>query len=179
MLHPRTPLRRRFAVAALALTTLAVGACSPTTTNRPYSPSDGVRVLLNNDQVSVNNLFVVANGPCQAGVLVGSVTSPQSGEVVVEVLSRADAAHITAPEQECINQTPPTVRVALTAPGTQIFTSTEPGGPVTHITPVQVTPGGVMQARVSFSDGEAVTVTLPVLDGTLPDYEALANLAQN
>lgn len=151
----RTPSRRSARRALLVAPALAAGAlllaaCSPTTTTLPYSPSDGRRVDVE-PQLRGLNLLVVTTEEGEAGNLLGALTNDSADDV--EFTLAADGADaVTVP----------------VAGGQTVYLGTEDGEDL-QLDAVSVAPGGVVPATLSV-DGTSVDFTIPVLDGTLPEY---------
>jgi len=129
-------------------------ACSPIETNRPYSPSDGLRVDLTDDLRGLN-LLVVSAADGDAGALVGAFANDSAEDVEFDV----------TPE----GGDPVTVPVAA---GETVYLGTEDGFDA-QIGRVDVAPGGMLPVTVSVTSGEEQGMSLPVLDGTLEEYAHL------
>ncbi|ARU50778.1 hypothetical protein CBR64_03970 [Cellulosimicrobium cellulans] len=129
-------------------------ACSPIETNRPYSPSDGLRVNLTDDLRGLN-LLVVSAAEGDAGALVGAFANDTTEDVEFDV----------TPE----GGDPVTIPVAA---GETVYLGTEDGFDA-QIGRVDAAPGGVLPVTVSVTTGEEQTMSLPVLDGTLEEYAHL------
>ncbi|WP_265522511.1 hypothetical protein [Oerskovia flava] len=151
--QPRRASRtlRRLALPVAAASALALAACAPITTNNPYSPSDGVRVDLTDDVRALNLMFVTtAEG--EPGVMLGALSN-DSGE---------DVAILVAPD---VGES---VEIVVSA-GETLLIGAE-GGVDVEIGSVPGAPGSMIPATVSSSAGDSTTVSIPVLDGTLPEY---------
>ncbi|MGM7422647.1 hypothetical protein [Cellulosimicrobium sp. CpK407] len=129
-------------------------ACSPIETNRPYSPSDGLRVDLTDDLRGLN-LLVVSAADGEAGALVGAFANDSTEDVEFDV----------TPE----GGDPVTIPVAA---GETVYLGTEDGFDA-QIGRVDAAPGGVLPVTVSVTSGEEQGMSLPVLDGTLEEYAHL------
>lgn len=148
----RSPRRIAAALLLSGVTALGVGACSPITTLQPYNPSDGVRGVLGT-QVSADNLMILSAGEGDLGTILGGVTN-KSGE-------------------------PVDVSFSLDGVSGALEVSVDPHSTVllgpeheTVIVPsVPVPPGAVVKVQMSTPESGAVTLTVPVLDGTLPAYD--------
>ncbi|MBD8079101.1 hypothetical protein [Cellulosimicrobium arenosum] len=143
---------RFWAVPVVVASVAAVAACSPVLTTKEYSPSDGVRVDLTAD-VRGLNLMLVSEGDGAAGTLIGAFANDSTQDVTVGVAPLGGAA----------------LEVPV-AGGETVYLGTEEGFEAVLGT-VDATPGGVLPVTVTSSTGETADVELPVLDGTLPEYE--------
>ena len=155
------PVPRLLIGAAAALVALGVAGCSvvnPITTNRPYSPSDGVRVELGS-VLTAENLLVISAAKGKPGALVGGLTNRGSTEVRVTIA--ADGAG----------------RVSVQVPaGATVLLGTRDNPPAA-IDRVVVPPGAVLPVTISTPGGGSQQVSLPVLDGTLSAYTRLVPTA--
>lgn len=143
--------RSRSAGALLAAVTLGLAACSPTMTNVPYSASDGTRVDVTGDLRAVNLLVVAAEKGVEGavqGALVNHTTEQQDFTLAVEGAS------------------PITMNVD---PGATVYLGTE-GGEEVLLDTVAEAPGSYLPATLEVA-GESAELQIPVLDGTLPEYE--------
>jgi len=153
----RTRNARRTTTAALALAALLLAGCSalsPITTAYPYNPSDGVRVELGST-LKAENLLVISAAKDKPGALVGGLTN----------LGTADARVTLAPQ----GASKATVRVP--AGGTVLLGSDL--DPPIELDTVSVPPGALLPVTISTPDGGSEQVSVPVLDGTLPQYATL------
>lgn len=146
----RTARSRLTAAVALGAGAAALSGCSfvnPIQTLEPYAPGDGVRVQVA-DGVSVENLLVVAEDEGEPGRVLGAVSN-DTGEQIHVTMTFADAGEA----------------VSLSVDNFVNFTDSEL---VLQRTPAP--PGGTATAEVSVATTGAVTVEVPVLDGTLEHY---------
>lgn len=154
----RTTRRTSLIAAATLGTSLVLGACSvanPITTKGPYAASDGVRVELT-DGVSVENLMLLSEGEGEPGHLLGAVVNLTTEPVQVTITLGEDGSPIP---------------VRVPAEGTVNFTDAD----ITEES-VPVAPGANLPSSVSAGGAGALSVAVPVLDGTIPPYdEYLAN----
>lgn len=151
------PWSRSVAAAALALAGLTVAGCSalsPITTSSPYNASDGVRVELGSS-FTAENLLVISAAKGRPGALVGGLTN-----------HRADAVRVTLAAQGAGTAT---VRVPA---GATVLLGSASDDPI-ELDTVSVPPGAVLPMTISTPDGGSQTVSVPVLDGTLPQYADL------
>lgn len=145
---------RRLA-AALLLTgaaALGVGACSPITTMNVYAPSDGVRGDLGT-QIRVENLMILSPAEGAEGTVLGAVvnqaTSPVDVTLTIDGVS--GGIQLNVPAQETLLLSPDHEVVSLPT--------------------VPVRPGAVTSVQISTPESGSITLDVPVLDGTLPEYE--------
>lgn len=156
MVPTRSPLRRRLAVAALvASTAVALAGCSatnPITSNEPYAASDGVRVEVGD--VTAENLFVLTTAAGEVAALQGAFTNRGSERVTVTMTTADGSPAGSVPVAAGTT-------VLLGGDGELVdFIATDPPGAVTDLTIVTEQYG-------------TLTVAVPVLDGTLPEYASL------
>ncbi|ACQ79033.1 putative lipoprotein [Beutenbergia cavernae DSM 12333] len=151
--------RARIATGAIALVAAAaLVACSPITTNEQYAASDGVLVSLGDDAspaVTGENVLVVSEAEGEPGVVIGALTNRTDGPRSVTV--SLDGVALTI------------VRVDA---GETVTIGTE-SGPQIDIPAVPAPPGAVTDLGFETPEDGAVTVAVPVLDGTLPEYADL------
>ena len=155
------PRNRLLAVPALAIAALALAACSavsPITTEKPYAPSDGVHVDLGST-FSAANLLIVSAAEGEPGVLVGGLSN-HSGDPIKVTLSPQGAKAST-------------VRVPA---GATVLLGGDTSPPLALDT-VSVAPGAVLPVTISTPDGGSLDVSIPVLDGSLPQYTDLVPTA--
>ena len=130
---------------------LALSACSPTTTNKPYAASDGIRATLGD--FTFENLSIVTLAQGEAGQLLGGATNTSSTAGSV-TLSSVDGT-ITIPVPIKANST------------VNFFTN---GRELGLVSEVPAPPGATIEFTVSDLDGQSTTVYVPVLDGNWPEY---------
>ncbi len=155
--RPSRPARswsRPFAAGMIALAALAVTGCSPITTAKPYAPSDGIRVEIGSS-FSAANLLVITAAKGEPGVLVGGLTNRSEGPISV-TLSPEGVADTT---------------VRIPAKST-VLLGGDNDDPIA-LDAVAVAPGSVLPLTISTRDGGSEDVSIPVLDGTLPEYADL------
>lgn len=129
--------------------------CSVTnqiTTEEQYAASDGVRATLGD--VTAENLLLIAEAADAPGALQGAFTNRGDEAVTVEVATTGSAER---------------VRVAA---GETVLLGGQDGEEVVLDTPAP--PGATTEVTLSTGAGGTETVQVPVLDGTLPEYEGLA-----
>lgn len=147
----------RTVVAASVLTgTLLLAACSPTITTKAYAPSDGARVDLTN-QVRGLNLMVVSEGDGQPGAVLGALANNSAEDVdFVLTAEGAEPISLNVPAGQ-------TVYLSADQEGDRVVDA-QFGAVDTH-------PGGDLDATLSGA-GVEEDFSLPVMDGTLPEYAA-------
>jgi len=151
----RTARRPRYwAVPVVVASVVVASACSPIETDRPYSPSDGLRVDLT-DELRGLNLMVVSAAEGEPGTLIGAFANDSSEDVEFDVLPDGGAA-LTVP----------------VAAGETVYLGAEDGFEA-MFGRVDAAPGAVLPVTVSVSSGEEKALSLPVLDGTLEEYAHL------
>lgn len=129
----------------------------------PYAPSDGVQVNL--DDIKLRN-FIFLVSP-EHGALIGSVVN--SGKYDQTVLIQYRDAETDETK---------TISVAVEAGAKVDFGFNEQ--PALEISPEKengdsAVAGGLVQVYASLTGGEAQTLEVPVLDGTLPEYADVIN----
>ena len=139
---------------ALALTVAALAACSPITTSNPYAPSDGVRVDVSG-AVTGENVLIVSEAEGSAGAVHGALTNRTEEARAVTV--SLDGAALTIVQLEA---------------GETVTIGSE-DGPQIEIDAVPAPPGALTDLDFSTAEEGSVTVGVPVLDGTLPEYADL------
>jgi hypothetical protein len=156
VIRARSSLRHRLAAAGVvALVGVALTGCSATneiTTSKAYSASAGVRAQLGD--VTAENLLVLASAKGAPAALQGAVTN--RGKAAVTVSLTAGAVAIG------------TVRVN---PAETVLLGGDTGKSITFA--VADAPGAVTPLTLATGPGGTLTVSVPVLDGTLPEYATL------
>ncbi|MCB7136890.1 hypothetical protein [Cellulosimicrobium marinum] len=145
---------RFWAVPVVVASVAVAAACSPIETDRPYSPSDGLRVDLA-DGVRGLNLMVVTAAEGDPGTLIGAFANDSSQDVEFEVTPEGGAG-LTVP----------------VASGETVYLGTEDGFDA-QLGQVDAAPGAVLPVTVAVSTGEEQSLSLPVFDGTLEEYAHL------
>lgn len=149
-----TRLARMVAVSTVALMSLAAcSAISPITTQFQYSASDGLPVDLG--VVQGHNLLLVTEGAGQPAILLGSFTNAGDQDVRVTISLSADEAQ----------------QVWVPAGGLKLLIPEEE---ITRVSGIATAAPGLV-APVAFTTDSVGTITLqvPVMDGTLPEYRDL------
>ncbi|WP_062292605.1 hypothetical protein [Demequina phytophila] len=145
------PVRVLSLAAAVALATAGCSAVNPITTQQAYDASDGMSVEVGD--VKGLNLLVITEGEGEPAVLIGSLHN--YGEEPIEVsvgLGTGEAVAVEVPAG----------------------TSVQLGGEEdeTHVTGTSsAAPGGLQDVVLMSEQAGTITETVPVLDGTLPEYE--------
>lgn len=156
MVRARLSLRSRLAAApVVAVALIALAGCSTTnqiTTDDPYDASDGVGAQVGD--VSAQNLLLLTAAEGEAGALIGALTNRGDESVEVTIAGEDDADATD-------------VRVAA---GQTVLLGGEDGEEV-QFASMPVEPGAVTPLTLTTGPGGSVTVEVPVLDGTLPEYE--------
>lgn len=145
---------RLVAAASVMAGALLLAACSPTITTKPYAPSDGIRVNLT-DQVRGINLMVVSEGEGQPGAVLGALANGSADDVdFVLAAEGAEPISLTVPAGQ-------TVYLSADHEGDQAVDA--------QLDIVDTYPGGDLDATLSGA-GVDEDFSLPVMDGTLPEY---------
>lgn len=148
--------RPRHAVVTAASTCAVVGtlllagcsATNPITTQDDYDASDGVGIELGD--VRLINVLVLGEGEGEPGVVVGSLTNEGDDADVTLALDGSEASRISIDAGETL--------LIGGADGEEVEVEALPGPP-----------GSFVDLTVSSGAG-TITVGVPVLDGTLPEY---------
>lgn len=136
---------------------LSLSGCSLTaepTTNRVYSPSDGIGGVV--EGVRVQNLLLITSGAGEDAVLIGSLYNDTSTPVEVALSVETETASFTIPAMS-------TVKLGLDE------------GDETLIVTTTVAPGLKSKVQIAVDKIGATTKPLPVLDGTLPEYAGIVD----
>lgn len=142
--------------AAAGVVALALSACSPILTTKPYAPGDGVRVAWEgNDAVRGENVIVLSADQGGEGRLVGGLTN-QTSEPVELTLGFAEGSSET---------------VTLEANSTLLLNGEGDGDIVLDDVPVG--PGANAQMTFSTPSLGQISLPVPVLDGIFPEYADL------
>lgn len=147
-----SPNRSRFAILPLALGIVATAACSPITTQNQYAASDGILVDIA-DGVRGINLLVVSDGDGAAGSLLGAIANNTGDDVSVTVGPEGGQP----------------LEIPVNA-GQTVYLNTDTGF-AAQFGMVDAAPGATLPIVLITDGGDPTTVEVPVLDGTLPEYE--------
>jgi len=144
----------RAKVAAVALgAMLSLSSCALTasiTTSKQYDPSDGTGTVVGD--VRAQNFLLVTTAEGEPAALVGYLYNDDAATAIVNVTVGSMAhTYEIAPMAS--------VQLGLND-GSQAFITTSPADP-----------GLVGSYTVSVADSAASTGTLPIVDGTLPEYQ--------
>ncbi|MEV7607274.1 hypothetical protein AB0N65_17720 [Paenarthrobacter sp. NPDC089322] len=140
------------AAAAIGVGLLSVTGCgfvNAQQTNHQYSASDGIKADLG--QLQLRNILIVASGENEPGRVIGAVFN-NSGSDATLTISGSNGAQTEIPvkaNSETYLNTGSDAAILSTA-------GTIPGG----LTPVTIRSGS-----------DSATVNVPVVDGTLPEYQ--------
>jgi hypothetical protein len=162
---PRPRTRRLRTAAGLAVAGLAAAltltGCSYTnqiTTEKEYNSSDGVGGHIGN--IKAINFLIVSEAKGDPGALAGALQNTDSqDETVTIALGDDDHATVAVPG----NST-----VLLNAPGGNSDTNKK-----VVFDAIPEPPGAVVEVTVTTKNAGSVTLDVPVLDGTLPEYAGL------
>jgi len=159
---------RKGVAAALVSAALvaSVSACSSVTTTIPYAASDGIRTSVGD--VSIVNFLVISNEDGSAGRVLGALTnnSRDASTVSITIPSEGGQPHLfTVEPGETFNLN---LDENKTVVGDLGENTNDLADGSQETTPVK--PGTVVAAEVSATGTDPVTVQVPVLDGTLPEY---------
>lgn len=147
----------RLALAAIALAALTgCSVTNPIQTQVVYSASDGARIVVG-ETIEAKNLLVLTSAQGEPGALIGAVTNRGSQDASVTISVQGAGSQ----ELEL-------------APGeSHRFV----GEDLVRFDAVDARPGQTLPITVSSGTEGAVSATVPVLDGTLPEYgEVLESL---
>lgn len=154
-------MHTRAKVAAVALgAMLSLSSCALTasiTTSNEYDASDGTGAVVG--EVRAQNFLLVTTGEAEPAALVGYLYNDGDATATVDVtVGTMVQTYDIAPMGS--------VQLGL-SDGSEAFITTSPADP-----------GLVGSYTVSVADSAATTGTLPIVDGTLPEYQSvLAELA--
>ncbi len=147
-------MHARVKVVALALgAALSLSACSMAasiTTSNPYDPSDGIGITLGD--VSTANLLLVSSGAGEPAVLVGTLYNEGNEPTRVTVAVGGDSTEIVV--------APHTLVTLGMGDGERKLITTSP-----------VAAGGIAEVSIQVEGVAPVSSPLPVLDGTLEEYQ--------
>lgn len=148
------PLRRTFAVAALALALAGCSQTNPIQTDRPYAAADGVRVTVGD--LRVENLLAVTTGADEPGALSGAVVNDGDAEVQVTLTAGDSSSVLNVPGGESV-----------------LFGTGSDAGETVTLDSVAAAPGALLDVTVASDRDGSVSVRVPVLDGNEPPYDAV------
>ncbi|MEZ0446768.1 hypothetical protein [Cellulomonas sp. ICMP 17802] len=156
-----SPRPRTLRAAALAAGGVVVGlvlagcsATNPITTEDPYGASDGIRMTLGD--VRGSNLLVVSAAKGEPGNLLGGLINDGTEDRTVTVAAGDDSTTVDLGPKETV----------LLGGGD----APEDGQADVTFSSVDVPPGAVLKVTISTPEDGSITVDVPVLDGSLPEY---------
>lgn len=150
-----SPRSLRIACVAVVAATALLGGCSqmsPQTTQLQYAASDGV--MGESGPLSVRNLLLVTDDAGQQATVVGTLVNSSDQKLSVE-LGTASGGPGTAPIEVEAGGV-----VTLTADGQRIVVPIQSGA-------------GTLVPFVLTAGGTQLSLNVPVLDATLPEYSTL------
>ncbi|MFD2841476.1 hypothetical protein ACFSYH_12995 [Populibacterium corticicola] len=155
MFNPASRPLRVVAGAALAGgLVLGVTACAPSTTDLYYAASDGTRVTLDEGTVEVINLMILTSGEGGTAHVHGAIKNHTTDDNVASLVSEDGALNL---------------QVELSSQQTVNLSNDDVAG--TEIADFPAKPGSTLDVQLSDAAGNAKVVHVPVLDGTLPEYQ--------
>ncbi|WP_034620892.1 hypothetical protein [Cellulomonas sp. URHE0023] len=161
MTSPRPRTRRLRPATGLAVAGLAaaltLAGCSATnqmTTEQDYNSSDGVSAQVGD--IKAHNFLVASEAKDEPGALLGALQNTGDDRQVVTVTLGSDDQTVNVP---------PGQTVLLGAPGGNSDTNEK-----IVFESVPEPPGAVVEVTVATKDAGSVSLDVPVVDGTLPEY---------
>ena len=149
-------LARIAAATALVAALTGCSVTNPIQTQVNYAASDGARIVLGST-IEAKNILLLTDAAGEPGALIGAVTNRGSEDTVVTIDIIGAGRH----------------EVPVAAGDSVRFT----GEDVLRFDAVDVAPGTTAPITVSTGADGAKSLTVPVLDGSLPEYaEVLAGL---
>jgi hypothetical protein len=155
-LRPRS--RRLMLVASLCVAGAALAGCSatnPMTTEHEYSASDGTRATLGD--VRASNLIVLASAKGAPGLVTGALTNDGDDQRTVTLTFGEDTSTVNLEGKQTV----------------LLDGTSAPGHADVRITAVAVPPGGVAPATIATDAAGSEDISVPVLDGSQPEYASL------
>jgi len=151
-----TLLARATAVAAAMLVLTACSAINPITTGKEYQASDGVDVAIG-DTAEGLNLLVLTTAKDAPAVLTGSIHNSGQDEIVVRVsIDGTIATEVTV--------APSATTQLGTREGQTLVQGASPAAP-----------GALAPVLLGTEELGAITVQVPVMDGTIPPYQEIVD----
>ena len=150
----RTPAVQRVTALALAASALVLAGCSatnPVTTTKAYAASDGLDQTLGS--LTFGNLLVLTAAEGDPGTVLGSVTNAATSEATVTIGIAGDETTLPVPAGATVLLGPETTAVPLSS--------------------VPAAPGALVELVLASTADGSVTLQVPVLDGTFPQYATL------
>ncbi|MDP9026894.1 MAG: hypothetical protein M3N46_04965 [Actinomycetota bacterium] len=140
-------------LAIAALIALGVAACAPIATLKPYDPSDGVSTTVGN--VKVLNALVLSQAG-RNGNLLFSAYNPSNELIQLTVQYDSDGTKVT--------------KTATLLP--DVTSDFGYGATGQFFLPgITTKPGSLMDIYFQYGDKEGKQIPVPVLDGSLPQYD--------
>ncbi|MFT4470348.1 hypothetical protein ACMX2H_10610 [Arthrobacter sulfonylureivorans] len=149
---PKNRVQRTLVAGAAALTLLAstgCGAINEQATTKSYSASDGI--VANVGPIGLRNVMVVAENEDSTGRLLGTVVNSSDSPVQLSMTGSGSTATVTVPADGQINFEDEKNKTTVDRPG--------------------AAPGALANVTVRVNN-ESAEVKIPVLDGTLPEYNS-------
>ena len=151
------PTRFASPVAAIAITVLALTGCTfftPIATQKPYDPSDGVGADIGD--LALRNILLIANTSNEA-TLVMTVVNNADQDIVLNLQYGDAGARVTE---------------TLTVIGGQSRTRVgDEDGTTIIVSDPTMTLGALFPIYAEYGSVPGEVILVPVLDGTLPEYE--------
>lgn len=164
-------LRKVAQIASAAIVVVAVAACSPVMTNRPYAASDGVRVIWDEQaEVRGENLMILTSAEGEQGRVLGAFVNgtdettqvrlalPDGMDTVVEVPGSGtlllNGTEVAEGDES---------DVVAAAESSAVYTDL-------LLDSVPAAPGSTLEVTFETPSQGSIVVNVPVLDGTLPEY---------
>ena len=144
--------RRRLLAASVLGAALSLAGCTftnPIETLQPYSPSDGTRLTLA-DGIHLENVLILSEGEGEEGHVLGAAvnSTAEPVEITISVDGETEFVVLVAPD-EMLNLSDDELLVASTP----------------------ARPGAMVETTVSTPQHGAMPLPVPVLDGTLSQYD--------
>lgn len=171
---------RILAAAALAALVVGLSACGGTPqTLMPYTPSEGVNADAqrlgatagdNEVPLKVRNLMVLSEPGSHTGFLAGSIVAPvERADKLVSVTGHT----MTSDNHDGRPIGTVTANLSLPA-GKMVILTDQP--PLTVAAP-DLTPGLLAELTLTFSDSEAQTLLVPIVDASKPNFASVTPAA--
>jgi hypothetical protein len=147
----------RFFVAGALLSTLALTGCTfitPIATQDPYDPSDGVGADIGD--LALRNILLVANDTSEATLVLTAVNNSDD-DIQVNIQYGDAGSRVTE-------------SITLDGGQTRTRIGDDPGTTVV-VADETLTIGALFPVYVEYGDVSGEVILVPVLDGTLPEYE--------
>ena len=159
-LRPRS--RRLLLAASLCVAGVALAGCSatnPMTTENEYSAADGTRATLGD--VRASNLVVVSSAKGAPGLVTGALTNDGDDKRTVTLTFGEDTSTVNVEPKQTV----------------LLDGTTGTGHANIVLTAVAVAPGGVAPATIATDAAGSQDISVPVLDGSQPEYASLVPTA--